>query len=112
MTQPLITNPSTASATTSLALSFLGHCLREAVSGLPYDVDRVAALLGDDDVYFSAADQLVGDATRRSWRAVRADLTGLPAYRAAVLEHGCSGFLRNGFEVIFFGEFALGPWDA
>jgi hypothetical protein len=29
-----------------------------------------------------------------------------------VLEHGCSGFFRNGFEVIFFGEFALGPADA
>jgi hypothetical protein len=112
MTQPLTLRPSTASAATALALSFLAHCLREAVAGLPYDVDRVAHLLADDDVYFSAADQLVGDATRRGWRAVRAELDGLPAYRAAVLEHGCSGFFRNGFEVIFFGEFALGPADA
>jgi hypothetical protein len=109
MTHPLTTSPSTAAA--SLALSFLGHCLREAVAGLPYDVDRVGELLKDDDVYFCAADQLVGEATRRGWRAVRGELTGLPAYRAAVLEHGCSGFFRNGFEVIFFGEFALGPAD-
>lgn len=96
-------------ATTALAVGFLGHCLREAVAGLPYDVDRVADLLGDDDVYFGAAEHLVGDAYRRSWRALRADLAGLAAYRAAVLEHGCSGFLRNAFEVIFFGELVLGP---
>jgi hypothetical protein len=112
MTLPLTISPSAASAATSLAVSFLAHCLREAVAGLPYDVERVARLLADDDVYFSAADQLVGDATRRGWRAVRTELDGLPAYRAAVLEHGCSGFFRNGFEVIFFGEFALGPADA
>ena len=98
-------------AATSLAASFLGHCLREAVAGLPYDADRVGELLRDDDVYFVAADQLVGDLYRRGWRAVRADLDGLSAYRAGVLEHGCSGFFRNGFEVIFFGEFALGPAD-
>jgi hypothetical protein len=97
------------SAATSLAASFLRHCLREAVAGLPYDTDRVGELLRDDDVYFVAADQLVGDAFRRGWRAVRADLEGLAAYRAGVLEHGCSGFFRNGFEVIFFGEFSLGP---
>jgi hypothetical protein len=100
------------SAATSLAVSFLGHCLREAVAGLPYDADRVGELLADDDVYFVAADQLVSDRHRRGWRAVRADLEGLAAYRAGVLEHGCSGFFRNGFEVIFFGEFSLGPDDA
>jgi hypothetical protein len=99
------------SAATSLAAAFLGHCLRDAVAGLPYDVERVGELLHDDEVYFVAADQLVGDQHRRGWRAVRADLEDLPAYRAAVLEHGCSGFLRNGFEVIFFGEFSLGPED-
>lgn len=106
--QPALALPSAA---TALAVGFLGHCLRDAVAGLPYDVDRVGDLLGDDDVYFAAADQLVGDAHRRGWRALRADLEGLPAYRAAVLEHGCSGFLRNGFEVIFFGELVLGPSD-
>lgn len=100
------------SAATSLAVGFLHHCLREAVAGLPYDVDRVADLLCDDDVYFVAADQLVSQAHRRGWRAVRADLEGLAAYRSGVLEHGCSGFFRNGFEVIFFGEFSLGPDDA
>jgi hypothetical protein len=99
------------SAATSLAAQFLSHCLGDAVAGLPYDVDRVATLLGDDDVYFVAAGELVGDSFRRGWRALRADLEGEPAYRAAVLEHGCSGFFRNGFEVIFFGEFALGPWE-
>ncbi|HUR14353.1 MAG TPA: hypothetical protein VM097_07655 [Mycobacteriales bacterium] len=104
--QPALTLPT---ATTALAVGFLGHCLREAPAGLPYDVDRVAALLGDDDVYFVAAELLVGDAHRRGWRSLRADLEGLPAYRAAVLEHGCSGFLRNAFEVIFFGELVLGP---
>ena len=107
--QPAVSLPSAA---TALAAGFLGHCLRDAAAGLPYDVDRVGDLLGDDDVYFVAADQLTGDAYRRGWRAVRADLEGLPAYRAAVLEHGCSGFLRNGFEVIFFGELVLGPADA
>ena len=111
MTQPQTAAHSFApsSATTSLAVVFLAHCLREAVAGLPYDVDRVEELLHDDDVYFAAADQLVGDAHRRGWRALRADLDGLAGYRTAVLEHGCSGFFRNGFEVIFFGEFALGP---
>jgi hypothetical protein len=104
--QPALSLPT---ASTALAVGFLGHCLREAVAGLPYDVDRVAALLGDDDVYFGAADSLVGDAQRRGWRALRGDLDGLAAYRAAVLEHGCSGFLRNGFEVVFFGELVLGP---
>jgi hypothetical protein len=108
---PLTITSSHGSATTVLALAFLGHCLREAAAGLPYDVDRVGELLGADDVYFSAADQLVGDSTRRGWRAVRGALTGLPAYRAAVLEHGCSGSFRNGFEVIFFGELAVGPQD-
>jgi len=98
-------------ATTTLAGAFLGHCLRDALAGRPYDVERVGELLHDDDVYFVAADQLVGDEHRRGWRAVRADLDGLPAYRAAVLELGCSGFFRNGFEVIFFGEFSLGPDD-
>jgi len=98
--QPALAVPT---ATTALAVGFLGHSLRDAVAGLPYDVDRVADLLADDDVYFGAAEQLVGDAHRRSWRALRADLDGLAAYRAAVLEHGCTGFLRNGFEVIFFG---------
>ncbi|HUR50824.1 MAG TPA: hypothetical protein VMZ11_01750 [Mycobacteriales bacterium] len=111
MTLPLnlTITPSAGSAATALAVGFLGHCLREAAAGLPYDVERIALLLEDDDVYFAAADRLVGDATRRGWRAVRAELSELPAYRAAVLEHGCSGLLRNGFEVIFFGEFALGP---
>ncbi len=104
--QPSLALPSAA---TALAVGFLGHCLRDAATGLPYDVDRVAALLEDDDVYFAAADQLVGDSFRRGWRAIRADLDGLPAYRVAVLEHGCSGFLRNAFEVIFFGELVLGP---
>lgn len=104
--QPALALPTAA---TALAVGFLGHCLREAVAGLPYDADRVADLLGDDDVYFGAAQHLVGDAHRRGWRALRADLDGLAAYRAAVLEHGCSGFLRNGFEVIFFGELVLGP---
>jgi hypothetical protein len=104
--QPALALPT---ATTALAVGFLSHCLREAAAGLPYDVERVAALLGDDDVYFAAADGLVGDAFRRCWRALRADLEGLAAYRAAVLEHGCTGFLRNGFEVIFFGELVLGP---
>jgi hypothetical protein len=105
------TSVSLPTAATSLAATFLGHCLGDAVSGLPYDLERVRELLHDDDVYFVAADQLVGDAFRRGWRALRADLDGLPAYRAAVLEHGCSGFFRNGFEVIFFGEFALGPFE-
>ena len=109
---PLTITSFDGSATTALAVAFLGHGLRDAAAGLPYDVDRVGDLLTDDDVYFAAADRLVGDATRRGWRAVRAEVTGLPAYRAAVLEHGCSGFFRNGFEVIFFGEFALGPSDA
>jgi hypothetical protein len=107
----LSTSVSLPTAATSLAASFLGHCLGDAVAGLPYDLDRVSELLQDDDVYFVAADQLVSDQHRRGWRALRADLEGLPAYRVAVLEHGCSGFFRNGFEVIFFGEFALGPFE-
>lgn len=107
MTQPLTITTWDMSAATALALSFLGHCLRDASSGVPYDVDRVADLLTDDDVYFAAADQLVGDSTRRGWRAMRSALTGVPAYRAGVLEHGCTGFFRNGFEVIFFGERAV-----
>ena len=106
--QPVL---SLSTATTALAVGFLGHCLWDAVCGLPYDVDRVATLLGDDDVYFAAADGLVGDPFRRGWRALRADLEGLAGYRAAVLEHGCTGFLRNGFEVIFFGELVMGPAD-
>ena len=108
MTQPLTITTWQMSAATALALSFLGHCLRDASAGVAYDVDRVADLLGDDDVYFAAADQLVGDSTRRGWRAVRSALTGVPAYRAGVLEHGCTGLFRNGFEVIFFGERAAG----
>ena len=98
-------------AATNLAAVFVGHCLGDAVAGLPYDVERLAELIRDDDVYFVAADQLVGDQHRRGWRAVRAELEGLAGYRAAVLELGCSGFFRNGFEVIFFGEFSLGPDD-
>src|SRR5689334_6166383 len=121
---PLSPTLSLPSAATSLAASFLDHCLGDAVAGLPYDLERVRDLLHDDDVYFVAADRLVGDRQRRGWRALRADLEDhasdcaadravqRAAYRCAVLEHGCSGFFRNGFEVIFFGEFALGPCEA
>ena len=109
--QPLTPTLSLPTAATSLAASFLDHCLGDAVAGLPYDVDRVRDLLQDDDVYFVAADRLVGDQQRRGWRALSADLDGPAGYRAAVLEHGCSGFFRNGFEVIFFGELALGPCE-
>ena len=108
------TSVSLPTAATSLAAGFLDHCLGDALGGLPYDAERAAALLRDDDVYFVAADRLVGDARRRGWRALRADLAeldGLAAYRCAVLEHGCSGFFRNGFEVIFFGELVLGPHE-
>jgi hypothetical protein len=52
-------------AATSLAVGFLGHCLADAVAGLPYDVQRAGALLADDDVYFLAADQLVDPRLRR-----------------------------------------------
>ena len=111
MTSPHLsaTSLSLSTAATSLAVGFLGHCLDDAVAGLPYDVDRVRELLLDDDVYFLAADRLVAPSRCRGWRALGADLDGLPEYRVAVLEHGCSGFFRNGFEVIFFGELALGP---
>src|SRR5689334_17898097 len=104
-THPLSPTLSLPTAATSLAASFLDHCLGDAVAGLPYDVDRVYELLQDDDVYFVAADRLVGERHRRGWRALRADLDGLAGYRCAVIEHGCSGLFRNGFEVIFFGEF-------
>jgi hypothetical protein len=107
MPQPLTITTWHVSAATALALSFLGHCLRDAAAGVPYDLERVADLLGDDDVYFAAADQLVGESTRRGWRALRGALTDLPAYRAAVLEHACGALYRNGFEVIFFGEQAV-----
>jgi hypothetical protein len=95
----------------------LDHCLGDAVAGLPYDLERVRELLHDDDVYFVAADRLVGDTRRRGWRALRADLAegteqdDLAGYRCAVLEHGCSSLFRNGFEVIFFGELVIGPHE-
>ena len=97
-------------AASHLAASFLDHCLRDAVGGLPYDLERVRELLHDDDVYFLAADRLVDAGRRRGWRAMRADLMdldGVAELRCAVLEHGCSALFRNGFEVIFFGEHAL-----